>query len=160
RCARSGSWDARRPPSREPWREGRGTRRIVGQRHRGHLPRLRLAVRGRSRSVERAVPRSRRRDAPRLLRFDRRDARDEALIRGPTHLMVSWYFAEAADVSTPRDRRIVAWAGLMPDVDVLAYVGALVYYRFDKELAFENVWKEVHHRYTHNLAFVFVTGAV
>ena len=26
-----------------------------------------------------------------------------------------------------------------------------------KELAFENVWKEVHHRYTHNLAFVAIT---
>jgi membrane-bound metal-dependent hydrolase YbcI (DUF457 family) len=74
--------------------------------------------------------------------------------------MVSWYFAEAADVAAPRDRRIVAWAGFLPDIDVLAYLGALVYYRFDKELAFENVWKEVHHKYTHNLAFVLLTGAV
>jgi len=81
-------------------------------------------------------------------------------MQGPTHLMVSWYFAEAADVAAPRDRRIVAWAGFMPDIDVLAYLGAIVYYRFDKELAFENVWKEVHHRYTHNLAFVFLTGIV
>ena len=81
-------------------------------------------------------------------------------MQGPTHLMVSWYFAEAADVAAPRDRRIVAWAGLMPDIDVLAYVAAIAYYRFDKELAFENVWKEVHHRYTHNLAFVIVTGVV
>lgn len=80
-------------------------------------------------------------------------------MQGPTHLLVSWYFAEAADVASPRDRRVVAWAGLAPDVDVLAYLGALLYYRFDKELAFENVWKEVHHRYTHNLAFVVVTGA-
>jgi hypothetical protein len=74
--------------------------------------------------------------------------------------MVSWYFAQAAGVATPRDRRIVAWAGFMPDIDVLAYLGAIVYYRFDKELAFENVWKEVHHRYTHNLAFVLLTGIV
>jgi len=81
-------------------------------------------------------------------------------MQGPTHLMVSWYFAEAAEVASPRDRRIVAWAGFMPDIDVLAYVGALVYYRFDKELAFENVWKEVHHKYTHNLAFVLLAGAV
>jgi membrane-bound metal-dependent hydrolase YbcI (DUF457 family) len=81
-------------------------------------------------------------------------------MQGPTHLMVSWYFAEAADVAAARDRRIVAWAGFMPDIDVLAYLGAIVYYRFDKELAFENVWKEVHHRYTHNLAFVLLTGIV
>lgn len=81
-------------------------------------------------------------------------------MQGPTHLMASWYFAEAAEVATPRDRRIVAWAGFMPDIDVLAYLAAIVYYRFDKELAFEHVWKEVHHRYTHNLAFVLVTGVV
>ena len=81
-------------------------------------------------------------------------------MQGPTHLMVSWYFAEATRVATARDRRIVAWAGLMPDVDVLAYLAALVYYRFDKELAFENVWKEVHHKYTHNLSFVAVMGIV
>ena len=81
-------------------------------------------------------------------------------MQGPTHLLASWYFAEAAQAPTARDRRIIAWAGLMPDVDVLAYIGALVYYRFDKELAFENVWKEVHHRYTHNLAFVVVMGAL
>jgi len=81
-------------------------------------------------------------------------------MQGPTHLMVSWYFAEATHAPTARDRRIVAWAGLMPDIDVLAYLAALVYYRFDKELAFENVWKEVHHKYTHNLSFVAVMGIV
>ena len=81
-------------------------------------------------------------------------------MQGPTHLMVSWYFAEATRAPTARDRRIVAWAGLMPDVDVLAYLAALVYYRFDKEIAFENVWKEVHHKYTHNLSFVVVMGIV
>ncbi|HUQ29370.1 MAG TPA: metal-dependent hydrolase [Usitatibacter sp.] len=81
-------------------------------------------------------------------------------MQGPTHLMVSWYFAEAADAATPRDRRVIAWAGLMPDIDVLAYIAAIAYYGFDKELAFENVWKEVHHKYTHNLAFVLLTGAV
>lgn len=81
-------------------------------------------------------------------------------MQGPTHLMASWYFAEAAGLAAPRDRRIVAWAGLMPDVDVLAYLGALVHYGFDKEAAFENVWKVVHHRYTHNVAFVVVMGIV
>jgi len=81
-------------------------------------------------------------------------------MQGPTHLMVSWFFAEAADVATARDRRVVAWAGFMPDIDVLAYLGALIYYKFDKELAFENVWKEVHHRYTHNVTFVLITGIV
>jgi len=81
-------------------------------------------------------------------------------MQGPSHLMISWFLAEANDLGEARDRRIVAWSGLAPDVDVVAYLGALAYYRLDKELAFENVWKVVHHRYTHNLAFVLATGVV
>lgn len=81
-------------------------------------------------------------------------------MQGPSHLVISWFYAEASSLEQPRDRRIVAWAGLAPDVDVLAYIAALLYYRFDKELAFENVWRVVHHRYTHGLAFVALTGAV
>ena len=81
-------------------------------------------------------------------------------MQGPSHLMASWYFGEALGLRSPRERRIVAWAGFAPDVDVLAYIVALAYYRLDKDLAFENVWQVVHHRYTHNLAFVLLTGAV
>jgi membrane-bound metal-dependent hydrolase YbcI (DUF457 family) len=81
-------------------------------------------------------------------------------MQGPSHLLVSWYFADAAGVPSARDRRIVAWAGLAPDIDVLAYAAALVYYRLDKDLAFENVWRVVHHRYTHGLTFVLLTGGV
>lgn len=51
-------------------------------------------------------------------------------MQGPSHLVLSWGFAEALGVRTARDRIIVAWVGLAPDVDVLAYVGALIYYRF------------------------------
>jgi hypothetical protein len=72
--------------------------------------------------------------------------------------VISWFFAEAVPVEQARDRRIVAWAGLAPDIDVIAYLAALVYYRLDKDLAFENVWRVVHHRYTHGLAFVALTG--
>ena len=81
-------------------------------------------------------------------------------MQGPSHLLLSWYFADAAGVARPRDRRIIAWAGFAPDIDVLAYAGALIYYRLDKDLAFENVWRVVHHRYTHGLAFVALTGLV
>lgn len=79
-------------------------------------------------------------------------------MQGPSHLVISWFVAEATPLETARDRRIVAWAGLAPDIDVVAYLAALVYYRFDKDLAFENVWRVVHHRYTHGLAFVALTG--
>jgi membrane-bound metal-dependent hydrolase YbcI (DUF457 family) len=74
--------------------------------------------------------------------------------------MLSWYFAEAAGVEPPRDRRIVAWAGFAPDFDVLAYAGAIVWYGFDKDRAFENVWQVVHHRYTHGLFYVLLTAVV
>jgi len=81
-------------------------------------------------------------------------------MQGPTHLMLSWYFAESAGVRSARDRRIVAWAGFAPDIDVLAYAGAIVWYGFDKDLAYENVWQLVHHRYTHGLSFVLLTGVL
>ena len=60
-------------------------------------------------------------------------------MQGPSHLLLSWYFAEASGNCTARDRRIIAWSGLAPDADVPAYAAPLVYYRLDKDLAFENV---------------------
>ena len=81
-------------------------------------------------------------------------------MQGPTHLMASWYLAEAADVVAPRDRRIIAWAGFAPDFDVIAYLGAIVWYGFDKDRAFENVWSVVHHRYTHGIFFVGIVAVV
>lgn len=81
-------------------------------------------------------------------------------MQGPSHLMLSWFFADASGLDSAQERRIVAWAGLAPDVDVLAYAGAILWYRLDKDLAFEHVWQVVHHRYTHNLAFVLLTGIV
>lgn len=79
-------------------------------------------------------------------------------MQGPSHLLVSWFVADAARLETARERRIVAWAGLAPDVDVVAYAAAIVYYGFDQNAAFENVWQVIHHRYTHGIAFVLLTG--
>jgi inner membrane protein len=79
-------------------------------------------------------------------------------VQGPSHLVLSWFFADSVGVKTARDRAIVAWAGLAPDGDVLAYVAALLYYRLDQGMAFENVWQVVHHRYTHGMGFVVLTG--
>lgn len=81
-------------------------------------------------------------------------------MHGASHLLISWFVAEAHGLDSPRDRRIVALSGLAPDIDVLAYAGAIVYYGFDKDLAFENVWQVVHHRYTHGLGFILLTGIV
>ena len=81
-------------------------------------------------------------------------------MQGPSHLIISWFAAEAAGLKSPRERRIVALSGLAPDIDVLAYLGGIVYFGFDKELAFEHVWQVVHHRYTHGLGFVLLTGVI
>jgi hypothetical protein len=54
----------------------------------------------------------------------------------------------------------VALSGLAPDVDVLAYLGGILYFGLDQGLAFEHVWQVVHHRYTHGLGFVLLTGVV
>jgi hypothetical protein len=81
-------------------------------------------------------------------------------MQGPSHLMLSWFFADASRLDAANDRRIVAWSGLAPDIDVFAYAGAILWYGLDKDLAFENVWRVVHHRYTHGLAFVLLTGIV
>jgi len=81
-------------------------------------------------------------------------------MQGPSHLMISWFFADASRLDSARERRIVAWSGLAPDIDVLAYGGAILWYGLDKDLAFENVWKVVHHRYTHGVTFVLLTGIV
>jgi inner membrane protein len=79
-------------------------------------------------------------------------------VQGPSHLIISWFAAESVGLKSPRERRIVALSGLAPDIDVLAYLGAIVYFGFDKDLAFEHVWAVVHHRYTHGMGFVFLTG--
>lgn len=81
-------------------------------------------------------------------------------MQGPSHLVISWFVADASGLDKPRDRRIVAWAGFSPDFDVVAYVAAIVWYGFDKDAAFENVWKVIHHRYTHNFAWVLAAGVV
>lgn len=81
-------------------------------------------------------------------------------MQGPSHLIISWFAAEAAGLKSPRDRRIVALSGLAPDIDVLAYLGGIVYFGFDKNLAFEHVWQIVHHRYTHGLGFILLTGII
>ncbi len=81
-------------------------------------------------------------------------------MQAPSHLIISWFVGEASGLKTARERRFVALAGFAPDIDSLAYLGAIVYFGFDKDLAFEHVWEVVHHRYTHGLGFVLLTGIV
>ena len=80
-------------------------------------------------------------------------------MHGPSHLLLGWFMGEAGGLTRPRHRRLVAWAGFAPDLDVLAYVGAIVWFG-DRDRAFGEVWRVVHHRYTHGLGFVLLVGIV
>lgn len=79
-------------------------------------------------------------------------------MHGPSHLLLSWFLAEGAGLDFPRDRRLVALSGLALDIDALAYIGAIAWYGFDKDQAFTNVWQPLHHRYTHGMGFILLTG--
>lgn len=76
------------------------------------------------------------------------------------HLAISWFIAEGAGLNAPRHRRAVTLAGLAPDIDSLAYVGAYFVFGFDLERAHDQVWTAIHHRYTHGIGFSLVTGIV
>ncbi|TNF98405.1 MAG: hypothetical protein EP297_08135 [Gammaproteobacteria bacterium] len=81
-------------------------------------------------------------------------------MHGPSHLLISWFMAESMGLDEPRDRRLIALSGLAPDIDAVAYAGAIVWYGFDKDQAFINVWEVIHHRYTHGLGFILFTGII
>ena len=81
-------------------------------------------------------------------------------MQGPGHLALSWFVGEACGLDSRRDRRIVGLAGLAPDADVLAYIGAYVVFGFDIDRAYHEVWIVVHHYYTHGIGFAVATGVV
>ena len=67
-----------------------------------------------------------------------------------THLMAGWLVAESAPVLTPRERALVAWAGVIPDLDGLGMpVEMLTRNSRDPLLWFT----EYHHTLGHNLGF-------
>ncbi len=82
------------------------------------------------------------------------------------HLMLSWFVAEGASVGSLRNRRIVTWAGILPDADVVPYaLAASKYWLVDGEgfsvawhHAFDEVHIHVHHHYTHGIGFVLLAG--
>ena len=81
-------------------------------------------------------------------------------MQGPAHLVLSWFVGEAAGLKTPKGRRIVALSGLAPDIDAVAYPAAYFYFGFDLDRAYSDVWQVVHHRYTHGVGFVLLTGII
>ena len=81
-------------------------------------------------------------------------------MQGTAHLALSWFVGEACGLDRQRDRRIVGLAGLAPDFDVLAYIGAYIFFGFDLDRAYSEVWIVVHHYYTHGIGFAMLTGVV
>lgn len=81
-------------------------------------------------------------------------------MQGPAHLALSWFVGEACGLSQRRERRIVGLAGLAPDFDAFAYIGAYIFFGFDLDRAYREVWIVVHHYYTHGIGFAMLTGVV
>ena len=56
-------------------------------------------------------------------------------MQGLAHLALSEFVGAACSLHPRRDRRIVALAGLAPDFDAFAYIGAYIYFGFDLDRA-------------------------
>jgi len=76
------------------------------------------------------------------------------------HLVISWFSAEAAGFERARDRRIVALSGVAPDIDAVAYPAGYLWFGFDLDRAYAEVWEPFHHHYTHGIGFAVLTGGV
>ncbi len=73
------------------------------------------------------------------------------------HLMISWFLGEDSGLKDIRERRVVTFAGLLPDIDIVFYIAGFVYSGFNIRTGYE--WhKAYHHRFTHGLGFVLLTG--
>lgn len=78
-------------------------------------------------------------------------------MHGIAHLCASWSLSQGAGDNV-RDRRIVAWAGVLPDLDCLAWpLGHLL----GGSNAVGYTWhRAIHHYYTHGLLAVCIAAAV
>jgi hypothetical protein len=82
------------------------------------------------------------------------------------HWILSWFIAEGGGSLDLRQRRIVTWAGLLPDADVAPYAAAAMNNWLGRGQGFAQAWNNafndvhlnVHHHYTHGVGFVALTG--
>lgn len=94
------------------------------------------------------------------------DESEGTVVHFAQHLILSWFIGEGAGLDDVNDRRIVALAGVVPDLDVIPYVGAAAYNYFGEGMplrdgvfrAYREVHMQVHHVWTHGIGFVLVTG--
>lgn len=79
---------------------------------------------------------------------------------GLSHGVISWFLGQGGGGSL-RDRRIIAWMGVMPDIDALAYPVGMIP-SLDPDDGYQ-LFFETHHHYTHGLGMVvlaMLVGAV
>src|SRR3954451_18839451 len=77
-----------------------------------------------------------------------------------THLFIGWAVANTAPSLEKRDRALITWASVVPDLDGLGIVAERLTQNSARPL---NWWSDYHHILGHNLGFailVSVTAAI
>lgn len=70
---------------------------------------------------------------------------------GLSHAVIGWFIGQGGG-SALRDRRIIAWMGVLPDVDVIAYpIGMIPSLNPDDGY---QLFVETHHHYTHGIGMI------
>src|SRR6185437_6122958 len=78
------------------------------------------------------------------------------LIMSPiTHFFMGWIVANSAPSLTKRERAIVTWASVVPDIDGLGIIAEKLTQNSSHPL---NWWSEYHHVLGHNIGFAIVVG--
>jgi inner membrane protein len=70
-----------------------------------------------------------------------------------THFFMGWAVAQAAPSLTKRERALVTWAGVIPDLDGVGLVAELATRHASHPLHW---WSQYHHVLGHNLGFALV----
>ena len=74
-----------------------------------------------------------------------------------THFFMGWAVANSAPSLNKRERAVVTWAGVVPDVDGLGIVADSLTRNSSHPL---NWWGDYHHILAHNLCFVLILAVV
>jgi membrane-bound metal-dependent hydrolase YbcI (DUF457 family) len=74
-----------------------------------------------------------------------------------THFLVGWTVANAAPSLTKRERALVTWAGVVPDIDGLGIIAEKLTQHSSHPLYW---WSNYHHTVGHNLGFALVVAAI
>ena len=74
-----------------------------------------------------------------------------------THFLMGWAVASSAPSLTKRERAMVTWAGVVPDIDGLGIVAERLTQNSAHPL---NWWSNYHHVLGHNLGFALVVSTV